>query len=824
MNPLFRPLLQQSIQSSGIYLLLIALILAISATTALKFSNSQIQYAVALQAAEMLAGDLVLTDSEPLEEKWYQDATALGLKQSEVTVFSSMAHTDDNFVMVNVKAIDRAFPLRGELLTQPQQQEIQRGEVWVSQRALELLGLKLGDQLNIADASFRVTALIEKDSNQETGFSGFSPTVIISQADVAATNAIQVGSRIDYRLLMAGEPDAVKRYEEDFKAQKPKTTSDTLEETDAAQQSSLRLRNASDGNTRLMRPIENLDTFLQLANILTILLCGIAIALTSQRYVQQNQDHVALLRCMGGSKKQILKAYLALLAVTFVVAVVLGSVIGIALGYGLLNLMLQLIPHLSIEFSVLQMLLGPLPIAALTSAVVLLGFVLPSLLQLLRTPPIRVLRQQERSIRSMLWMLLMGVSSLVLFSLLLTGNLMLTATVIGAIVLLCVVLYVLVWMLLKAVQKTKTRLSAYVRTPYQTALQVTALALGLSLMSILAVLRTDLTERWQQQLPEGTPNQFVYGLPPFDMPEFQQQLSNAHWSSTPLYPNIRGRLIAKNDQAFSKELIRSNNSLRRELNLTQAAQFPKDNLITEGETSFSGIRQVSVEANTAKELGIAIGDRLTFSLPEGNITATVINLRTVEWESFSPNFFFIFSPNSMDENAGSYLGSFYVPEQDKPKLVQLIQQFSNTVFIDVSLILQEIKRLIDVLVQIISVLALLVSVSGFLVLVACLNLLMDERKREVALLRAFGSAKSQLSKMMSIEIGLLGFLAGVVACIFAEVISAVVSFKMNIPLQLHWEIWLILPILMLVICSLIGYYRLRYLADISPLQSLREIN
>jgi putative ABC transport system permease protein len=94
----------------------------------------------------------------------------------------------------------------------------------------------------------------------------------------------------------------------------------------------------------------------------------------------------------------------------------------------------------------------------------------------------------------------------------------------------------------------------------------------------------------------------------------------------------------------------------------------------------------------------------------------------------------------------------------------------------------------------------------------------------VALLRAFGSAKSQLSKMMSIEIGLLGFLAGVVACIFAEVISAVVSFKMNIPMQLHWEIWLILPILMLVICSLIGYYRLRYLADISPLQSLREIN
>ena len=418
----------------------------------------------------------------------------------------------------------------------------------------------------------------------------------------------------------------------------------------------------------------------------------------------------------------------------------------------------------------------------------------------------------------------MGVSSLVLFSLLLTGNIVLTALVIGAIVVLCVVLYLLVWVLLKALQKSKTRISAYVRTPYQTALQVTALALGLSLMSILAVLKTDLTERWQQQLPEGTPNQFLYGLPPFDLLDFQQQLAAEKWSGTPLYPNIRGRLIAKNDQPFSKELIRSNNSLRRELNLTQTEQFPKDNVITEGKPDFSEKLQVSVEANTAKELGIAVGDRLTFSLPEGNLTAEVINLRSVEWESFSPNFFFIFSPNSMDENAGSYLGSFYVPEQDQPKLVQLIQQFSNTVFIDVSLILQEIKRLIDVLVQIISVLALLVSVSGFLVLVACLNLLMDERKREVALLRAFGSAKAQLSRMMSIEIGLLGFLAGIVACIFAEVISAIVSVKMNIPMQLHWEIWFILPMLMLLICSVIGYYRLRYLADLSPLQSLREMN
>lgn len=828
MNPLFRPLLTQSFKTTGIYLLIIALTLAISATTALKFSNEQIQNAVALQAAEMLAADLVLSDTEPLPEQWRDQARQLDLKQSEVIVFSSMAYTDAEFVMVNVKAIDQAFPLRGELRVQPAKRSIQSGEIWLSQRAMDLLKVKLGDQLHIADAAFKVTAKIEQDSNQELGFSGFSPTVIISQADVARTNAIQVGSRIEYRLLMAGRPDATQQFEALFKQHK--SANDTLETPAEVQgqefeeQSSLKLRNASEGNTRLMKPIANLDTFLQLANILTILLCGIAIALTAQRYVQQNQDHIALMRCIGATKQQILSAYLALLGMVLLIAMLIGTVLGIGLGYGLLQLMLQLIPNLQIEFSAIAMLLGPLPVAMLTSAVVLLGFVMPSLLQLLNTPPIRVIRQQEKSVQSMLWMLLTGTLSLIIFSVILTENLLLTAWVIGAIIVLCVVLYVTVWVVLKLLRNMKLNLSSYVRTPSQTALQITALALGLSLITVLAVLRTDLLDRWQQQLPEGTPNQFVYGLPPFEMPALKAQLEQNGWKSTPLYPNIRGRLVAKNDQPFADELLKSSNTLKRELNLTQSNRYPQDNVIVQGKAELKQPGEVSVEANTAEELGIKIGDKLSFSLPEGILEAKVVNLRTVEWESFSPNFFFIFAPNSMDANAGSYLGSFYVPEADKGKLVSVIQQFSNTVFIDVSLILEEIKRLVNVLVQIVTILAVLVSISGFLVLMACLNLLMDERKREVALLRSFGSSKQKLKTMMSLEIGFIGLFAGIVSCLFAEVISAIASYKMDLMIQPHWEIWIILPIFMTVLCMLIGRYRLSYLSDIPPLQSLREMN
>ncbi len=738
-------------------------------------------------------------------------------EKTNVTLFSSMAHTQDQFVMVNVKAIEPLFPLRGQLEIEPSAKAIQSGEVWLSQRAADLLKVMLGDTVSIADGTFRFSGVIVRDSNQELGFSGFSPTVIIHQADIAKTHAIQTGSRIDYRLLMAGSPEQVQSFSKQFKQQHQPSK-------DVDEAAGLRLRDASESNSRLLRPLENLDTFLQLANILTILLCGIAIALTSQRYVQQNQDHIALIRCLGASKFQILWAYIGLLCIVSAISIVLGSLLGLIMGFGLLQLMLQLIPQLELSFSVVPLLVGPLPIAIFTSVIVLLGFILPSIWELLNTPPIRVIREQAKSRKSLFFMFFAGITSLVIFSLVLSENLMLSILVLAAIIVLCILLYTVVWLLLRSLKKLKNRLSFYIRSPSQSALQITALALGLSLITVLSVLRTDLLERWQQQLPEGTPNQFVYGLPPFDLKAFEQQLKQNGWQSTPLYPNIRGRLLAKNDVPFSEEAIKQNNSLRRELNLTQSNLLPNDNVITNGQAQFNGVGQVSVESKTAESLGIQIGDKLTFSLPEGNLQAKVVNFRSVEWESFSPNFFFIFSPKTLDENAGSYLGSFYVPKQDQSKMINIIQQFSNTVFIDVDRILDEVKRLMNVLVKIVTVLAALVGFSGILVLIACLNLLMDERRREVALLRSFGLSKNKMKQMLSFEIGFLGLLAGIVACCFAEVISAIASYKMNMAIQWHIEIWLILPFGMMLVCALIGRYRLGYLCNLPPLQSLRELN
>ncbi len=333
---LFSSLFKQSWQSGGVTLLIVALSLAITATTALKFSNQQIQYAITQQAGELLAADLVLNSSRPIDPVWQQNAASAQLTTSKNIVFSSMAHQGEQFVMVNVKAVDNTFPLRGALQIEPNANHIQSGQIWLAPRVFDLLQVKTGDTIFIADAEFTVTGSISHDANQETGFSGFSPTVIISLQDVPRTNAIQEGSRIDYRLLMSGQPEQLAYFQNHYKqyVQEP-----------------LKLRSADDGQSRLLRPIRNLEVYLQLANLLTILLCGIAIALTCQRYVAQNQDHIAMLRCLGASQGQLLGAFFGLLVVVTCIATVIGSILGISFGYLLLQIMLSTLPQLNLSFS-----------------------------------------------------------------------------------------------------------------------------------------------------------------------------------------------------------------------------------------------------------------------------------------------------------------------------------------------------------------------------------------------------------------------------------------------------------------------------------------
>ena len=380
----------------------------------------------------------------------------------------------------------------------------------------------------------------------------------------------------------------------------------------------------------------------------------------------------------------------------------------------------------------------------------------------------------------------------------------------------------LVWGVVVLLKRSGRFESPLLRQPVVTTLQVISLALGLGLVCSVILLRDDLLNRWQRSLPVGTSNQFVYGLPPDQKDDFAAVIAANHWQSSPLYPIAKGRLLKVNDTVVSPQLKRDQ-GLDRELNLTMSPQIPIDS-VRESGGLFTGAHQVSVEQKTAEKLGLHLGDRVTMSLPEGDLSAQVVSIHSVDWNNFKPNFFFVYSAESFDATAGSYLGSFYVPPTQHQQLAQVVQRFPTTMLIDVDGIMQEIRHLLDMLGQALNVLAGLVGLSGLLVLLASLHASMDERRREAALLRALGASQSQLRVRLLAELAWLGLAAGLLAVVIAESTGIALASRFELQIRPHLYLWLIAPTLLMVLTIWVGLGRIRPLWSTPPAVILRELN
>lgn len=824
---------RQSVGNRTLGVLFAALLLAVTATTMLQFAKQTLLMSITQQAGQLLAADATISSSAPINPIWRTRAKQL--RQTEVLSFSSMAQAGQQFELVSVKAVQAQFPLRGALMIQQSQPSCAGqgtrcaasptsshapapGTIWVDPRLIDVLHISLGQSIRISDATLVVAGVIQRDPNRELGFGGFAAEVIMNQADVAATHVIQPGSRLEYRLLLAGDPARVAEFSRQYEKQV---------------QTGERLRSAGQNNNRLTKPIRVFTDYAQLAGLLTVILCGIAVALSARRFAAAQLDGLALMRCVGATQRQLTFGFLVVLLALWGAAVIGGAVLGALGAQGLLALIKGTLPSLEISFQPLLFVRQPLLTGMVTATVTLLGFALPSLLQLLHVSPLRVLRSEAfGSMQRMLsggragirrWIpLLLTAVLLIGFVVLQTGKLSFSLLMIVGVAALLAVMFTVVWSVVVLLKRSGRIESPLLRQPVVTTLQVIALALGLGLVCSVILLRDDLLNRWQRSLPVGTPNQFVYGLPPDQKDDFAAVIAANHWRSSPLYPIAKGRLLRINDTVLSTAQKRDQ-GLERELNLTMSPQIPTDSIRVSGGL-FTGPRQVSVEQKVAEKLGVHLGDRMTMSLPEGELTAQVVSIHSVDWNNFKPNFFFVYSATSFDAAAGSYLGSFYVPPADHQLLAQVVQRFPTTMLIDVEGVMQEIRHLLDMLGQALNVLAALVGLSGLLVLLASLHASMDERRREAALLRALGASQSQLRRRLLIELASLGIAAGLLAALVAECAGIALASRFELVMRPHLYVWLCAPLLLMLLTIWVGLGRIRPLWSTPPAAILRELN
>lgn len=819
----------RDLRAGELTLLIAALILAVAATTTLRFFSSSLEQSLGQQAARLMGADLVISSSRGIRDEWLTLAKQQSLQTTQSLEFSSVAQQGENFQLSSVKAISNTYPLRGQLKVRLANGVIHTqatpatGTVWVEERLLNLLNTQTGKQLTIGDANFVIAGIIEEDTDRSGGFSAFSPSILMNMADVPATHIIQVGSRVNYRLLLAGSRSHLHNF------QQQATSLLQVEE---------RLIDIKTANKQLNKPLQTATDYLSLAAIAAVLLSGIAVALAARRFSERHLDGIALMRSLGSSRQQLVHLYSGQLVFIWLSAMVAGGLIGFTCSLVLFQLLATLLPVAELEFSLVQ----PLMTGVATATLTLIGFALPAFIRLYHVSPLRVMRR-ELSPTPLSAISITAIALLALFVLLVveTGNFILTSLVLLGGLFLAIVLGSLCYRLLVRLRNSSiaaqspslnAAVAALSREPRATVAQLLALALGLTAILLVGTIRDELLAQWRHDLPAKTPNQFAVTIPADNVDALKQYLVQQQWQATSFYPVVRGRLVAINGQPTAAKNATPTNDKEdgkdrvfdRELNLTWTTDLPENNELLEGRW-FSGQQQeVSLESGLAKRLSLKLGDSLTLQMAEGTVTAKVTSLRKVDWDSFQPNFYLVFPRHSLENYPATYLTSFYVPPADKQQLSTLIRTFPTVIFIDLAAMLNEVQKLLAQVSQGVQVILVFIVLAGILVLLASIAASLDARRHEAALLRALGASRRQLQQRVGLELLLLGVLAGLLAVIMTEIIAAALAIQLldSTP-QVHGLLWLFTPLASGALTTTIGLLSLRHVWAVSPMVVLRDV-
>lgn len=812
-------------RSGELRVLFFALLVAVAASTAIGYFGARLNGAMQLRATEFLGADLILQGSSPARQEQIDAGNQAGLEHARVVEFASVIAADSGIQLSSVKAVDAAYPLRGELKSaaQPYGEETAGagpapGEAWAESRLLAALSLKVGDTLDVGSKTLRLARVLTYEPDRAGNFYSLTPRVMINLQDLAATNVVQPGSRVTYRELWRGTPEQLASYQQQL---------------ESALEPNQRLRDSKDSNQQIGGALGKAERYLNMASLVAVLLAGVAVAMSASRFAARRFDASALLRCLGLSRREVMLMFCMQLALLGVLACLSGALIGWLAQLVLFQMLHGLLPAVVPAGGVLPALAG-----IGTGLVALAGFALPPLEALGAVPPLRVLRRDLLPVPTSTW-LVYGTALLALGLIMwrLSLDLVLTFALLAGGLLAALILGGLLLLGLKSLRRLLARstlpwrlgLGQLLRHPLAAAGQALAFGLILLAMTLIALLRGELLDNWQNQLPKDAPNYFALNILPDERNAFARHLQDAGARAAPLYPVMPGRLVDIND-APVQELVekdsRGERAVQRDLSLTWAEHLPNGNRITAGQwwsdAQKKDLPGVSVEEGVAQSLKLKLGDRLTFNIGGSNRDAVVTSLRTVDWNNFQPNFFMIFQPGTFDDLPTTYLTSFYIAPGHDSQVVELSRAFPAATILGVEALLEQLRSILAQVTLAVEYVLLFVLAAGMAVLFSGLQATLDERIRQGALLRALGAERRLLVKARRIEFGLLGAASGVLAALGSELISFVLY---RYAFDLVWtpHPWLLcLPLIGALLVGGAGVFGTRRALNASPLQVLRE--
>jgi len=772
--------LWRDLRAGELRLLMVAVLLAVAALTAVGFFADRLQGGLERDASQLLGGDAVLATDNPTPAAFVERARALGLRSTTNYNFPTMARASDAqggaARLVALKAVQAGYPLRGVLQTaaatglpgQATQAGPARGEAWVDAGLLESLALKPGDAILLGDSQLRIGRVILIEPDRGAGFMSFAPRVMINDADVPATGLVQPASRVRYRFAVAGDARAVRGFTDWADAQ--------IKKGDLR---GARLESLESGRPEMRQTLDRAEKFLNLVALLAALLSAVAVALAARGFAARHLDDCAMLRVLGLPQRTIAGAY----AVEFALIGLAASGAGVLLGFAVHHVFVLLLAGL-VESSLPPPTVWPVVFGMGMGLTLLGAFGLPPVLQLAQVPPLRVIRRDVGGLKpASIAVLGIGVAGFAALLLAASSDVTLGLIAVGGFLAAVAVFALLSWVavrLLRASVRENTaprwlvlatrQISA---RPVYAVVQVSALAVGLLALILLVLLRTDLVASWRQATPPDAPNRFVINVMPDQGEAFRQSLQSAGVRNYDWYPMFRGRLVAVNDRPVSPDDYADDRAKRlvdREFNLSNSLEAPPHNTVVAGRWTPGAAGEVSVEEGLAETLGLKLGDRLRFDIGGVGSEAQVTSLRKVDWGSLHANFFVMYTVADMADVPVTYMGAYRAPETPGFDNM-LVRTFPNITNVDMSATIGQVQRVLDQVIRAVEFLFGFTLAAGLVVLFAAVSATREERAREFAIMRAVGAQARLLRQVQRAELAGVGLLAGLLASVVASAIG-----------------------------------------------------
>lgn len=776
-------------------ILVAALVIAVASMAAVGFFTDRIRVAMERQTGELLGADVVIVASAPLREALYREAQRRGLQTATTLSFRSVVLAGNQTALAEIKAVGDGYPLRGTLqISERPFGPAQKthtipapGSVWLDERLLQSLRVAVGKSVTVGSSELQVEKVLAYEPDRGGDLFSIAPRLMMNLTDVPATGLIQPGSRISYHLLLAGEPAAISAYR------------------DWAQprlESGERLQGVRDARPELRTALERAQRFLALAALVSVILAGVGIAIAARRFAARHWDSVAIMRCVGAPQTLILQLFL----LEMLWLGLLGGVGGVAAGYIAQEGLSRILSGLTAGELPLPSWQPVIP-ALLVGFVTLLGFGLPPLIRLRRVPPLRVLRRDLDPLNQHVFVLygpaVAAMAALLYWQ---AADARLTAYVFVGTVIALLILGMAAWILVKTLALLRGQvgiawrfgMANIARRGAGSVVQVVALGLGIMALLVLTLVRTDLLASWEATLPADAPNHFLINIQNEEVPGIVGFFNDHGLSGVRLFPMVRGRLMAINERSVHPADYadpRSQRLVRREFNLSWTQQLQEDNRIVAGrwwEQSDRGRPLVSVEQGLAERLGINLNDTLHFQIAGQDIAARVISLRSVEWDSFRPNFFVLFPPGVLDAYPTTWITSFHLDETQRPLLARLVRTYPSVTVLDVDALMSKVREIIDQVVMAVEYVFLFTVLAGLVVLYAAIQATQDERLFETAMLRTLGAGRNIIVKSLLAEFATLGLLAGLLAAVAASLLAyGLAEYVFGFPYQPDPLLWLV---------------------------------